>query len=114
MTTGSAASLPGHAQVRLHISQVGEAKETVYAIYVLDERSQKLLRIVSLREVIMAKSDTPIGRIGEGRKPVTAHPLMDREDVARLISKYNLLAIPVVDDSGHVLGICTVDDLSMP
>ena len=98
-------------QVRLHISQVGEAKETVYAIYVLDEKSQKLLRIVSLREVIMAPSDTPIGSIGEGRKPVTAHPLMDREDVARLISKYNLLAIPVVDDAGHVLGICTVDDL---
>jgi len=98
-------------QVRLNISQVGEAKETVYAIYVLDEKTQKLLRIVSLREVIMAQSDTPIGRIGEGRKPVTAHPLMDREDVARLISKYNLLAIPVVDDAGHVLGICTVDDV---
>ena len=98
-------------QVRLHISQVGQAKETVYAIYVLDEKSQKLLRVVSLREVIMAQSEMTIGTIGEGRKPVTAHPLMDREDVARLISKYNLLAIPVVDDRGHVLGICTVDDL---
>jgi magnesium transporter len=98
-------------QVRLHIAQVGQAKETVYAIYVLDEKTQKLLRVVSLREVIMAPSEMPIGRIGEGRKPVTVSPLTDREDVARRISKYNLLAIPVVDDAGHVLGICTVDDL---
>jgi magnesium transporter len=98
-------------QVRLHIAQVGQAKETVYAIYVLDEKTQKLLRVVSLREVIMAPSETPIGEIGEGRKPVTVSPLTDREDVARLISKYNLLAIPVVDDARHVLGICTVDDL---
>jgi len=49
--------------------------------------------------------------IGDGRKPVTVSPLVDREDVARLISKYNLLAIPVVDDGGHILGIVTVDDV---
>jgi magnesium transporter len=98
-------------QVRLYIAKVGQAKETVYAIYVLDEKTQRLLRVVSLREVIMAPSEMPIGQIGEGRKPVTVHPLTDREDVARRISKYNLLAIPVVDDAGHVLGICTVDDL---
>lgn len=38
-------------------------------------------------------------------------PLTDREDVARLISKYDLLAVPVVDKGGHVLGIVTVDDI---
>jgi magnesium transporter len=38
-------------------------------------------------------------------------PLTDREEVARLISKYNLLAVPVVDEGGHVLGIVTVDDV---
>jgi magnesium transporter len=38
-------------------------------------------------------------------------PTMDREDVARMISKYNLLAVPVVDDAGVVLGIVTVDDV---
>ena len=38
-------------------------------------------------------------------------PTTDREEVARLISKYDLLAIPVVDDAGHVIGIVTVDDV---
>jgi magnesium transporter len=98
-------------EVRRHISQVGEAKETVYAIYVLEEKTQRLLRVISLREVIMAESDTPVMEIGEGRKPVTTRPLTDREDVARLISRYDLLAIPVLDEAGHVLGIVTVDDV---
>ncbi len=97
--------------VRKHISQVGSAKETVYAIYVLDEKTQKLLRVISLREVIMATSETSVMDIGEGRKPVTTRPTATREDVARLISKYDLLAIPVLDDGGHVLGIVTVDDV---
>ena len=97
--------------VRRHITKVGEAKETVYAIYVLDEKTQKLLRVISLREVIMTESETPVMEIGEGRKPVTTRPLTDREEVARLISKYNLLAIPVLDDGGHVIGIVTVDDV---
>ena len=106
--------VPSHwtaLDVRRHITKVGEAKETVYAIYVLDEKTQVLQRVISLREVIMADSDTPVMDIGEGRKPVTTRPLVDREDVARLISKYNLLAIPVLDEAGHVLGIVTVDDV---
>jgi magnesium transporter len=97
--------------VRRHITQVGDAKETVYAIYVLEEKTQRLVRVISLREVIIAESDTPVMEIGEGRKPVTTRPLTDREEVARLISKYNLLAIPVLDEGGHVLGIVTVDDV---
>jgi magnesium transporter len=97
--------------VRRHISKVGEAKETVYAIYVLEEKTQKLVRVVSLREVVMADSGTQVVDIGDGRKPVTTRPLTDREEVARLISKYNLLAIPVLDEGGHVLGIVTVDDV---
>ena len=97
--------------VRRHILKVGEAKETVYAIYVLEEKSQRLLRVISLREVVMADSGTPVLEIGEGRKPVTTRPLTDREEVARLISKYNLLAIPVLDEGMHVLGIVTVDDV---
>jgi magnesium transporter len=97
-------------QVRLHVAREGSAKETVYAIYVHDEK-QRLERVISLREVIMADSSTPVTEIGEGRKPVMVGPLVDREDVARLISKYNLLAIPVVDDGQHILGIVTVDDI---
>ncbi len=97
-------------QVRLHVAREGSGKETVYAIYVLDAK-QRLERVLSLREVIMAESTTPVTEIGEGRKPIMVSPLVDREDVARLISKYNLLAIPVMDDGGHILGIVTVDDV---
>lgn len=98
-------------QVRRHISEVGEAKETVYAIYVLDPTDQTLETVVSLREVMLANPAYRVATLGEGRQAVVVRPLVDREDVARLISKYNLLAIPVVDDAGHVLGIVTVDDV---
>jgi magnesium transporter len=97
-------------QVRLHVAREGSAKETVYAIYVLDQK-QRLERVISLREVVMAASEQQVNTIGEGRKPIAVGPLVDREEVARLISKYNLLAIPVLDDGGHVLGIVTVDDV---
>ena len=90
---------------------MGGAKETVYAIYVLNPRDQRLVTVVSLREIMLADAGHRCGHAGEGRRPITVGPLMDREDVARLISKYNLLAIPVLDDAGHVLGIVTVDDV---
>lgn len=98
-------------QVRMYVSEVGSAKETVYAIYVLDERDHRLVRVISLREVIMAPSDAPVVEIGETPRLIWTRPHIDREDVARLISKYNLLAIPVLDDGGHMLGIVTVDDV---
>jgi magnesium transporter len=98
-------------QVKRHISEVGEAKETVYAIYVLNPKDQRLEAVVSLREVMLANPAYRVIAVADSRRPVTVGPLTDREDVARLISKYNLLAIPVVDDANHVLGIVTVDDV---
>jgi magnesium transporter len=99
------------SQVQAYIREVGQAKETVYAIYVLDPKYQRLLHVVSLRELMVAESTKPVLDVGESRKLVTTRPYTDQEDVARLISKYNLLAIPVVDDSLRVLGIVTVDDI---
>jgi len=98
-------------QVRRLISEVGRGKETVYAIYVLNPRDQRLQTVISLREIMLADPAQPVDRLSDGRRPITVGPLTDREDVARLISKYNLLAIPVVDDGGRVLGIVTVDDV---
>lgn len=98
-------------QVTTYIREVGRAKETVYAIYVLNPKDQRLVGVVSLREVMLADPGTPVLEIAESRKLVTVRPLVDQEDVARLISKYDLLAIPVVDEGGHVLGIVTVDDI---
>ena len=94
-----------------HISSVGRAKETVYAIYVLDPATQQLVHVVSLRELLGADRQTKVIDVGDRRAPLWVRPSTDREEVARVISKYNLLAIPVVDEGRHVIGIVTVDDV---
>jgi magnesium transporter len=94
-----------------HISTVGRAKETVYAIYLLDPKDQTLVRVVSLRDLMVSDRTKHVGDIAPPRLPLAVSPSTDREDVARLISKYNLLAVPVVDDTRHVIGIVTVDDV---
>ena len=106
--------LPGSwsvEQALQHVSKVGGAKETVYAIYVLEPDSQRLTHVVSLRELISANRARRVAEVGDTRKPISVGPLVDREEVARLIEKYNLLAVPVVDEAGHMLGIVTVDDV---
>ncbi|HET7322239.1 MAG TPA: magnesium transporter [Longimicrobiaceae bacterium] len=97
-------------QVLRHIQHVGRAKETVYSIYSLDEE-ERLEHVLSLRELMASDRALPLSRVGEHRAPVAVTPLADREEVARLISQYNLLAIPVLDERRRVLGIVTVDDV---
>ena len=94
-----------------HITDVGRAKETVYAIYVLDPSNLRLLHVVSLRELMSCDRTLSLGEAGDRRTPITVRPTTDREEVARLIAKYNLLALPVVDEGHHVIGIVTVDDV---
>ena len=94
-----------------YIREVGRAKETIYAIYVLDETSGALVRAVSLREVMLADAQQIMVDVGDKRVPITVRVTTDREDVARIISKYNLLAVPVIDEGQRVLGIVTVDDV---
>jgi len=94
-----------------YIAEVGRAKETVYAVYVLDPNDTRLVHVVSLRELMTADRQAVVMSVGDLRKPLSVRPLTDREEVARLISKYNLLAVPVIDEGGHVLGIVTVDDV---
>jgi len=98
-------------QALVLISEVGGRKETVYAVYVLDPKTQELLHVVSLRELITVPREENVLDIGRRRPPLTVTADTDREDAARLISKYNLLAIPVVDDQNRMLGIVTVDDV---
>jgi magnesium transporter len=94
-----------------YIAKVGGAKETVYAIYVIDAATQRLLHVVSLRELVLARRNLPVGEVGDPQPPVGVSPDTDREDVARVISKYNLLAVPVLDPDRRMLGIVTVDDV---
>lgn len=94
-----------------HIRHVERSRETVYAIYVLDPLTQKLVRSASLRRLISADPAAPVTSAGFEHKPICVTPETDREEVARLITKYNLLAVPVVDPSNHVIGIVTFDDV---
>ncbi|HVX41838.1 MAG TPA: magnesium transporter [Gemmatimonadaceae bacterium] len=98
------------AQTLAYIHDVAQSKETVYAIYVLDD-SNTLVGVVSLRQLMIADPNVSVREAGDRRRPVTVSPRTDREDVARVIAKYNLLAVPVVDEQQHVLGIVTVDDV---
>jgi magnesium transporter len=93
-----------------HIRRIKRTRETVYAVYVLDPRTKKLVQSVSLRRLIGGQPDAPVLSVAHSRRPACVSPLTDREDVARLISKYDLLAVPVVE-RGRVIGIVTVDDI---
>jgi len=93
-----------------YIRHVENSRETVYAIYVLDPLSKKLAKTITLRRLITGDPEAPVLSVARPGRLITATPLMDREDVARLISKYDLLAVPVVDH-GRVIGIVTVDDV---
>ena len=94
-----------------HIRMVESTRETIYAIYVLDPKTKALVKATSLRRLITGEPQHSVLSVCPPRRPLTVSPLTDREDVARLISKYDLLAVPVVDRRGHVLGIVTVDDV---
>lgn len=94
-----------------HIRSVERSRETVYAIYVVDPAGGALQHAVPLRRLISGDPAAEIATLAPAHKPLTVGPEVDREDVARLISKYNLLAVPVVDAGGHIIGIVTVDDV---
>jgi magnesium transporter len=89
--------------------KVAEEVETVYYIYVTDAE-EKLVGVISLRELLLAPLDTKLSDIVE-TKLKTVTPDTDELEVAEIISKYNLVAIPVVDNEGFMLGIVTVDDI---
>ncbi|WP_062221406.1 magnesium transporter [Aureimonas sp. D3] len=94
-----------------HVREVEGARETIYAIYVIDPTTRRLEKSVSLRRLISGDLHAPVGSVARYDAPITVLPQADREEVAHLISEYDLLAIPVVDEKRHVLGIVTVDDV---
>jgi len=83
--------------------------ETIYYVYVVD-KSESLVGVLSLRELIVSKPNSVIEDIMH-EKVISVNLKTDQEDVARLVSKYDLLAIPVVDDNNRIMGIITVDDI---
>ncbi|HEU4433731.1 MAG TPA: magnesium transporter [Pyrinomonadaceae bacterium] len=93
-----------------HIRSVAREKESIYACYVMDPETDRLLGAVSLRDLVMSEFERPVVQIMR-RKPITVKALDDQEKVAETIGKYNLLAVPVVEQDGSVVGFVTVDDV---
>jgi magnesium transporter len=90
------------------IREIAPASQFIYYLYVLD-KSDRLLGTVSLRTLLLALPTAFIERIMD-TDLVTVAPDTPAVDVASTIAKYDLLALPVVDETGMMLGIVTVDD----
>ena len=90
------------------IRELAPETEFIYYLYVTDQ-SEKLLGVLSLRTLLLASPDATIHTVMDGDL-VTVHPDAKAEEVASTIARYDLLACPVVDDRGKMLGIVTVDD----
>lgn len=93
-----------------HIRSVAREKESIYACYVIEPETGRLLGAVSLRDLVMAELSQPVTQVMR-RKPVTVQTDDDQETVAQRIAKYNLLAVPVLEKDGSVVGFVTVDDV---
>jgi magnesium transporter len=84
-------------------------KETVYYAYVTDN-NRKLMQVVSLRQLVFSIPDAKIEDIASDRV-IKARTEMLQEEVAQLMKRYDLLALPVVDREDRLVGIITVDDV---
>ena len=84
--------------------------ETFSYVYVLDAQ-QRLLGVVSIRELFQAPPDKQVREVMNSEDLVTVPEHMDQEAVSRLFSESDLIALPVVDEEGRMKGIVTVDDI---
>lgn len=90
------------------IRRTGPDKETINICYVIDD-GRHLIGLLSIRTLLLAEEDDIIGDIME-RHLISVQTLDDQEAVARALSKYDFLALPVVDTENRLVGIVTVDD----
>lgn len=91
------------------VQQLSEEAEMAFYIYVVDAEG-KLQGILSLRQLLMNAASKSLSSIME-RDVVAVSPGTDQEEVAHIVSRYNIMAVPVVDHDGIMLGIVTVDDI---
>ncbi len=97
------------AETLERIRTLANASEMIYYLYVTDA-ARRLTGILSLRELVTAQPQQTIGEIMT-RDVLSVHTDTDQEEVARLIQRYDFLAVPVVDREDRLVGIITVDDV---
>lgn len=90
------------------IRQTGLNKETIYTCYVTDKKKH-LIGVVTVKDMLLAAKSELIADVMDS-SVVTAETLDDKEEVAMMLSKYDYLAIPIIDKEGCLVGIVTVDD----
>ena len=95
------------AQAMAHIKETGIHKETIYACYVTDQR--RLLGIVSAKDLMTTADDVLIRDLMQ-TEIISVSTHTDKEEVAQLFTKYNFLALPVLDQDERLVGIVTFDD----
>ncbi|MGH2538491.1 MAG: magnesium transporter [Candidatus Promineifilaceae bacterium] len=83
--------------------------ETIYDLFVVD-RFGRLVGVVNLRRLVLAEPDRMVGELMDG-EVISAPAGTDQEEVAQLMTRYDLLALPVVAADGRLLGIITIDDI---
>jgi magnesium transporter len=83
--------------------------EMVFYLYVVDERNH-LVGVVSLRQLLLVPPTTPLKKI-MGTDVISVRTDTDQEEVARIVARYNLLGVPVVDVENKLVGVVTVDDV---
>lgn len=99
------------AQAIEQIRKTGVDKETVYTCYCTD-RHRHLLGSIPLLSLLLCDKETLVGDIMEEEPQfISVNTLDDREYVADIVSKYDLLSVPVVDNENRLVGIITVDDV---
>ncbi|MEM7646060.1 MAG: magnesium transporter [Pseudomonadota bacterium] len=97
------------AQEGLDLLRQKSKEESIYYIYCVAD-DQRLTGVISLRDLATNDPQTPIRELAK-QEVVTVHPTMPEEEVAQLVSHYDFIALPVVDDNRRILGIITVDDI---
>ena len=105
-------SLRAHMTVEeaiLRIRRQGVDKETIYTCYVL-EKDRKLMGMVTVKDLLLAPDDEMTIEELMITNLIFVNTQTDQEEVARMFSKYNFLALPVVDTEGRMVGIVTFDD----
>ncbi len=105
-------ALPAAMTVEQVIAKLRETKpdsETIYYLYVVDDRD-RLVGVLSIRSLIVSPPDAPIVQVMRS-DVISVRPDTNAEDVAGVLIKYDLLAVPVVEESGRLAGIVTVDHL---
>lgn len=90
------------------IRRTGVDKETIYTCYVTDDNN-KLIGITSVKDLLLAEDDTPVRELME-ENVIYVNTLADQEEVAKIFSNYDFLALPVVDIETRLVGIVTIDD----